>query len=221
MSLLGFDTSTAACCACVLRDDGEAFEVIPPTARLGERPAHAAELLPAVREVMERSGLGWADLDAIAVGVGPGAFTGLRIGVASARALARATGLPLRPVSSPLALAAGIDAELRLAVLDARRGEVFAALADAEGPVWGPLALSPDELAARVREAGVEPLAAGDGSIRFRRTLEAASIRVAPDAAGVHVVRALQVCSLAEAVPDEPAEAVLPDYLRAPDAKPQ
>lgn len=221
MSLLGFDTSTAACSACVLRDDGEAFEVAPPATRLAERPAHAAELLPAVSEVMERSGLAWADLDAIAVGVGPGAFTGLRIGVASARALARACGLPLRPVSSPFALAEGIDAELRLAVLDAKRGEVFAALAGPEGPVWEPFATSPEQLAARVRDAGVGPLAAGDGSIRFRRTLEAASIRVAPDAAGAHVVRALQVCKLAVAVPDEPAEAVLPDYLRAPDAKPQ
>ena len=70
-------------------------------------PAHATELLPAVDDVMERADVGFADLDAIAVGVGPGTFTGLRIGVATARALERRTTLPLRAVSSLSALAAG------------------------------------------------------------------------------------------------------------------
>lgn len=221
MSLLGFDTSTAACSACVLRDDGAAFEVAPAPARLAAPPAHAAELLPAVHDAMERAGLSLADLEAIAVGVGPGGFTGLRIGVTTGRALARAAGLGLRPVSSPLALAAGIDAELRLAVLDAKRGEVFAALASAERTLWPPFRSMPEALAARVREAGQDPLAAGDGSIRFRETLEAANIRVAPSDSGAHVVQARQVCALAQDVPDTPPEAVLPDYLRDPDAKPQ
>jgi tRNA threonylcarbamoyladenosine biosynthesis protein TsaB len=221
VTLLGFDTSTAASSACVLLDDGEAVEVIPDAERLGGRPAHAAELMPAVAEVMERAGVGWADLDAIAVGVGPGAFTGLRIGVATARALASGAGLGVRPVSSPAALAEGIEADWRLPLIDARRGELFAALYGAEGVEWEPYAVRPEELAARVREAGLDPLAAGDGSVRFRLALEADGIRVAPDRAGVHVVRALHVCRLALKVPDEPPESVLPDYLRAPDAKPQ
>ena len=126
MSLLGFDTSTAASSACVLRSDGVAFELTPAPERLSRPPAHASELMPAVAEVMDRAGLGWDDLEAIAVGVGPGAFTGLRIGVTTARALAHAAGLPLRPVSSLAALAAGIDADERLAVIDAKRGELFA-----------------------------------------------------------------------------------------------
>ena len=221
MTLLAFDTSTAASSACVLRDDGEAFEVRPPVERLAARPAHAAELMPAVADVMERSGLAWPDLDAIAVGVGPGTFTGLRIGVATARALAAGAGLGLRPVSSPAALAEGIEADWRLPLIDAKRGEVFAALYGPEGPVWEPFAATPEAVAARVREAGAQPLAAGDGSVRFRAALEAAGIRVAPDEAGAHVVRALHVCRLALKVPDEPPETVLPDYLRAPDAKPQ
>jgi tRNA threonylcarbamoyladenosine biosynthesis protein TsaB len=221
VSLLGFDTSTAASSACVLRSDGEIFEVAPPGERLTRPPAHASELMPAVEAVMARAALDWPQLEAIAVGVGPGAFTGLRIGVTTARALAHAAGLPLRPVSSLAALAAGIEAEERLAVIDAKRGELFGLL---EAPglwAWEPAALSPEALAERVRASGATPLAAGDGSVRFRQALEAAGITVAPDEAGAHVVRGLHVCRLAQGVADEPPEAVLPHYLRAPDAKPQ
>jgi tRNA threonylcarbamoyladenosine biosynthesis protein TsaB len=220
VSLLGIDTSTSASAACVLRDDGASFEVEPSPARLAAGPAHARELMPAVAEVMERAELGFGDLEAIAVGVGPGTFTGLRIGIATARALAGASGLPLRPVSSLAALAEGIDAELRLPLIDARRGELFGALHDAAGQVvWPPFVAAPELVAQRVGEAGVGMRAAGDGSIRFRGVLEAAGIGVDADESRSHVVRALHVCRLALAVPGEPPEAVLPEYLRTPDAQ--
>ena len=221
MTLLGIDTSTSAASACVLRADGEWFEVAPPPERLGRPPAHASELMPAVAEVMSRAGVGWADLDAIAVGVGPGMFTGLRIGLATARGLAGASGLPLRPVSSLAALAAGIDGQLRLPLIDARRGEVFGALYDGEERLWPPFAIAPDELATRLRDEGFSPLSAGDGSVRFREVLEAAGVQVEPDDSEAHVVRALHICHLGAGAPDQPPEAVLPDYLRDPDAKPQ
>jgi tRNA threonylcarbamoyladenosine biosynthesis protein TsaB len=248
VSLLGIDTSTAPSAACVLRGDGEVFEVAPEPAALSARPAHASELMPAVADVMERAGLDYADLEAIAVGVGPGTFTGLRIGIATARALATANGLRVRPVSSLAALAAGIGAEAGasgaetpgggspslLPVIDAKRGEVFAAeYAPGGDRRWGPKALRPEELAKRVAEGAGEPaaqradtarratLAAGDGSVRFRGVLEAAGISVMPDESRAHVVRALHVCRLAAAVRGVAPQAVLPDYLRAPDAKPQ
>ena len=221
MSVLGLDTSTSAASACVLRGDGESFEVAPPAERLQSPPAHASELMPAVADVMDRAGVGWDDLDALAVGVGPGTFTGLRIGLATARALASANGLPLRRVSSLAALAAGIDASLRLPLIDARRGELFGALYDADERLWAPFAAPPEELVARLREGGFTPLAAGDGSVRFRGMLEEAGVPVAPDDSQAHVVRAVHVCRLAAEAPDEPPEAVLPDYLRDPDAKPQ
>ena len=170
---------------------------------------------------MERAEIGFGELEAIAVGVGPGTFTGLRIGVATARGLASANALPLRPVSSLAALAAGIDAALALPLIDAKRGEVFAALYEGEERRWAPFAAPPDAVAARLHEQGLTALAAGDGSIRFRGVLEAAGIGAPPDGSGVHVVRALHVCRLAARVADAPPEAVLPDYLRAPDAKPQ
>jgi tRNA threonylcarbamoyladenosine biosynthesis protein TsaB len=221
VTLLGIDTSTPAAVACVLRSDGETFEVSPAVDRLERPPAHASELMPAVADAMDRAGVDWPDLDAIAVGVGPGTFTGLRIGIATARALATAAGLPLRRVSSLAALAAGIDAPLRLPLIDARRGEVFAALFDDGRELWAPLAVSPEDLVERLRQDEFRPLAAGDGSLRFRGMLEAAGIRVAPQDSKAHVVHALHICRLGEGAQDESPEAVLPEYLREPDAKPQ
>ena len=217
MNLLGIDTSTAASAACVLRSDGEAFEHEPAPERLSEPPAQAAELLPAVARVMADAGLGYEDLDTVAVGVGPGRFTGLRIGVATARALANSAGLELRPVSSLSALSDGIEAEHRLAVIDARRGEVFARL----DPGGDEQVAEPTELARRVAGSGVRPLAAGDGAVRFRDVFEAAGVPVAAAGSRAHVVHGLSICRLALHALPAPPEAVLPRYLREPDAKPQ
>jgi tRNA threonylcarbamoyladenosine biosynthesis protein TsaB len=248
MSLLGFDTATAATTAGVLLADGTVIESVPEVAALAAAPAHAGELMPAVADVLERAGLGYAELEAIAVGVGPGTFTGLRIGVATARGLALAHGLQLRPVSSLAALAAGVvtgsaavtsdvdgatDGPLPsggsdrgwdgsvLALIDAKRGELFAALYEDGIERWAPFVASPAAVAQRVRDAGARPVAAGDGAIRFRQVLEAAGVRVEPDGSPAHVVRALYVCRLAAAQPGVAPETVLPEYLRVPDAKPQ
>lgn len=219
--ILGFDTSTAASAACVLREDGVAFEAAPRPEALRGPPAHARELMPAIAEVMDAAGAQFGSLEAIAVGVGPGTFTGLRIGIATARALAGATGLALRPVSSLAALAAGIEAEAALALIDAKRGEVFAALYVDGKELWAPFAAHPDEVVRRVQAAGLAVRAAGDGSVRFRVAFEAAGIEVSPDESRAHVVRALHICRLAVEIQGEPPQAVLPDYVRAPDAKPQ
>jgi tRNA threonylcarbamoyladenosine biosynthesis protein TsaB len=236
MSLLGFDTSTAASAVCLLRDDGESFEVEPPVERLHEPPGHARELMPAVDRVLRDAGVGYEDLSGIAVGIGPGTFTGLRIGLATAHGIAHARGIPLRPVSSLAALAAGIDADRTnggltptgartggagrggaLPLIDARRGELFAAVyrggEEVEAPFVGPV----EEVVARAPRGA---LAAGDGSIRFREALESAGIHVAPGDSRMHVVRGLHICRLGAAAEPTPPEAVVPCYLRAPDAKP-
>ena len=224
MNILGIDTSTASSSACLLRGDGAVFEHEPDRVEPGRR-AHAQELLPAAARVLESSGLDWPELEAIGVGVGPGGFTGLRIGIATARALAAAAGAELRPVSSLAALAEGIEMSdppvPRLPLIEAGRGELFAALYEGSQERWAPFAARPEDLAGRVREAGLSPLAAGGGAVRFRGMLETASIRIEPDRSGAHVVRALHVCRLAERAPARPPDAVLPDYVRAPDAKPR
>jgi tRNA threonylcarbamoyladenosine biosynthesis protein TsaB len=145
--ILGLDTATRATAVALAGQNGEALEARddPPP---GHRPRHAAKLLPLCAEVLELAGRSFGDLDRIAVGIGPGTFTGLRIGVATARALAQATAVPLVGVSTLESLAmhaasavsavseapavSGVsavseasEAEVVLAVLDARRNEAF------------------------------------------------------------------------------------------------
>jgi tRNA threonylcarbamoyladenosine biosynthesis protein TsaB len=218
--VLGLDTATPATVAGVLRADGSVVEARDDPAP-GARPAHAARLLALAEAALKDAGVAWEEIDRLAVGVGPGSFTGLRIGIATARALATAAELPLRRVSSLAALASGIDASLRLPLVDARRGELFAALFDSERELWPPFAAPPEEVVTRLRQGGFSPLAAGDGSLRFRGMLEEAGISVLAQESEAHVVSALHICHLGLGSQDEPPEAVLPEYLREPDAKPQ
>ncbi len=219
MNLLGLDTSTPASAAAVLRADGETFARDPAPAELSGRPSHSADLMVRAAAALGEAELEWSDLDAVAVGVGPGAFTGLRIGVATARALAAAHGLELRPVSSLAALAAGIAAPLRLPLIDAGRGEVFAALYEDEREFWPPFADTAEAVAARVRDARLTPLGAGSGSVRWADVLEAGGVSIVPADQQANVPSAVAVCRLGLGTPAAPAEAVLPQYLREPDVQ--
>jgi tRNA threonylcarbamoyladenosine biosynthesis protein TsaB len=250
--ILGFDTATPATAAAVWAPGGPAVECRDDPAP-GARPGHAGRLLALIEDALAAAHATWADVERLAVGVGPGGFTGLRLGVATARALAQARGLPLVPVSSLAALAAGATSFHRglgsdpnrrgerdlgsdpnrrperrsgsdppvLAVIDARRGEVFAAAWADGAPVLDPVAIAPQDLAARIGEAPLTaPLAVGDGAVRFREELARAGAVVPGDDAPVHRVSALQVCRLgAEGQPVD-RDALLPDYRREPDAKP-
>jgi tRNA threonylcarbamoyladenosine biosynthesis protein TsaB len=163
---------------------------------------------------MRAADLGFADLDALAVGIGPGGFTGLRIGIATAHGIAQSAAIPLHPVLSLAALAAGTEGESMrpFPLIDARRNEVYGLDPDGE-----PFVGSIDYAIGKAPEGA---LAAGDGSIRFREALESAGIRVAPGNSRMHVVKALYICRLAATVQPAPSESVVPCYLRAPDAKP-
>jgi tRNA threonylcarbamoyladenosine biosynthesis protein TsaB len=223
--VLAFDTATSATAVALVDDEaGLQLEARddPPA---GSRPNHASRLLALIEDLLARSGDGWPAVDRLAVGIGPGTFTGLRIGVATAQALARAREIPVVGVStlSSLALAARDHAAERphAAVIDARRGEVFvaawAAAADPGGdpPQLAPVALPPLEFGERL-PAG---LAVGDGAVRFRAILERAGLAIPPDDSDLHRVSAAWHCRLARtAVPGGP-DAVQPSYLRRPDAE--
>jgi len=219
--VLGLDTATTATVAGVLDRSGTVTEVRDDP-EPGVRPAHANRLLAAAEEALGRAGIGWDDVERLAVGVGPGSFTGLRIGISTARALAQARGLPLVGVSSLEALARGAEeAEIVVAVLDARRGEAFAAAWRGGELVMPAAALSPDALAERVGALQGTALAVGDGAVRFRGPLETAGALVPPDEDGVHRLRAEHVCRLGAAGKLIDRDALLPDYLREPDAVPR
>ena len=237
-TIVGIDTSTPATATAVLLADGRAVEAREDPAP-GTRPGHTGRLLALLEQALAEAGVGWEDVERIAVGVGPGGFTGLRIGIATARALAQARGLPLVGVSSLRALAAGAEAPARgmssprapgvgaeaaasgtvLAAIDARRGEAFAA-AWADGrELLAPVALGPAALAERVVALPQPVIAVGDGSVRFRDELERAGAEVPADGSAAHRVLAVQVCRLgAEGRPAE-RDLLVPDYRREPDAR--
>ena len=220
MILVAFDTASPSTVAGVLRADGRVVEARddPPP---GSRGDHAARLLVLVEQALAQAGVGWGAVERIAVGVGPGGFTGLRIGVATARALAQGHALPLVPVGSleALALAAGGEGAVA-AVLDARRGEVFAGVWEGGRERSAPAALAPEALARRLARMGETVRAVGDGAVRFRAELEATGVTVPADGASVHRISAAPLCRLGAVAQPAQRDRLLPDYRREPDAKP-
>jgi tRNA threonylcarbamoyladenosine biosynthesis protein TsaB len=234
VKVLGLDTATRATTVALLdTDSGDAVQRRddPPP---GARPRHTTRLMALVVEVLGAAGAQWADVDRIAVGVGPGTFTGLRIGVATAWALARAREIELVGVSTLHALARGASAssgapkaaDAVMAVIDARRGEVFAAgWAAAEAgqsgatPILRPRALTPKGLAQTVSSDHRSWLAVGDGAVEFREALEHAGAWIPEPDSELNRVSAVEHCRLALALEVGPPEGVQPEYLRLPDAE--
>jgi tRNA threonylcarbamoyladenosine biosynthesis protein TsaB len=244
MIVLGFDTSTPSTAVALRLADGHANEARDDP-QAGAHPGHATRLLDMAQALLNEAAVTWSEIDRIAVGLGPGTFTGLRVGIATARGLAQSLSTDLVGVSSPHALAV---AALRrgalaastledgspgavLAVIDARRGEAFAAAyeLDAHGlahELVPPRAVPPQALASVTSEAqeaagseAVRWLAVGDGAIRFRAELEAAGAHVEQDSSPLHRISAAAVCELGALEQARGVQAILPDYCRRPDAE--
>jgi tRNA threonylcarbamoyladenosine biosynthesis protein TsaB len=229
--ILGFDTATRATTV-ALAGPGEVVLEARDDPLPGARPRHGSRLLPLTAELLERAAIGFRDIDRIAVGVGPGTFTGLRIGVATARALAQAGRIPLVGVSTLHALAlnalawpAAGKVDSVLAVLDARRGEAFAAgwrLADlgaCASSVIAPSALAPEALAEAPGGLGARVLAVGEGAVEFRLILESSGAIVPEDDSELHRVTASAHCRIARHLSPVDPDQVHPEYLRLPDAE--
>lgn len=184
MRILGFDTATNACSAAVWRDGRVVARRFEPMAR-----GHAERLMPMILEVMAEAGEDFAALDAIAVTNGPGAFTGLRIGLAAARGLALARELPCLAVTTLDAVAAGVpEAERRdrvlLVVLETKRADVYAQAFAPDGtPLGPPAARLPDELPTMLKDAPGPVVIAGDAADRGRDALVAAGMAAEVSAA--------------------------------------
>jgi tRNA threonylcarbamoyladenosine biosynthesis protein TsaB len=228
MIVLGFDTSTPSTVVGLRLADGTAGQARDDPAG-GVRPGHATRLLRLAYELLSEAGLRWDAVERIVVGVGPGTFTGLRVGVATARGVSQSLGVELVGVSSLLALshAASIDTADKvtgiLPVIDARRGEVFAAVYDREIELIAPRPLAPAAMGEMVERATVAAgitrwLAVGDGAVRYRDLLESPTVHVPDPDCPLHRIQGSALCALgARTVPA--GSPVLPDYRRRPDAE--
>lgn len=214
--LLGIETSTVT--GSVALGDGTSVlaEVV-----LGVQSRHAESVLPAVEFALGVAGATLGDVDGVVVGAGPGSFTGVRVGAATAKGLVRGRGVPLFAYSGLLAVAASVAFAPVCALFDARRGEVYGACYRVGAEVTEVLApgarVLDDVLDAVV---GLDPLFAGDGALRYRAAIEARGGRVAP--AHMAVPRASALIWLATMFPDrgrvaQPASWE-PAYLRDPGA---
>ncbi|HWX97534.1 MAG TPA: tRNA (adenosine(37)-N6)-threonylcarbamoyltransferase complex dimerization subunit type 1 TsaB [Solirubrobacteraceae bacterium] len=240
MIVLGFDTATRATAVALMLDDREVLRARDDPGP-AEHPGHATRLLAMADELLATAGIGWRGVERVAVGLGPGTFTGLRVGVATARGIAQSLAIELVGVSSSLALATAAarapgerdapDEGRVLAVIDARRGEVFAAAYRASGrrsvsELATPRAIAPDQLGsviALAQEQGAGTgawLAVGDGAVRYRPQLEAFGVTIPDDFSRLHLVDAGTVCELGmRERPVTAYEQILPDYRRRPDAE--
>jgi tRNA threonylcarbamoyladenosine biosynthesis protein TsaB len=217
MKILAIDTALPAVSACVLDDTAEHPEAIET---LPIERGHAEALLPLIDRVIANVDGGFATLDRVAVTVGPGSFTGLRVGIAAARAIGLACKVPVAGVSTLAALAAPLILEqkpgLVVSAIDARRGNVFFA---AFGPT-GRAVVSPRVAPAReaVRALGAGPVRLAGSGARLLATEAAAHgtvAEIARDTAGVDIVFVAKLGFLADPGLTPPR----PLYLVGPGAK--
>lgn len=223
MIALALDTATKATVVGLSLADGTVLEARDDPAE-GARPGHATRLLPLAAALLDDAGVAWSQLERIVVGVGPGTFTGLRVGIATAHGLAQSLGVALFGVSSldALAVAAADRGDAVLAAIDARRGEVFLAGYQEGVETLTARPIAPEQIAALPSEHAQPPgergwLAVGDGALLYRQAFAAAGAEVPEEACELHRIRAHALCELAARA--TPATGpVLPDYLRRPDA---
>jgi tRNA threonylcarbamoyladenosine biosynthesis protein TsaB len=191
--VVGIDTSTPQTSVAVGTED----EILAKASVAG--PARQESVTPLLRDLLERSDLTLSQVGGIAVGVGPGLFTGLRVGVETAKTLAQVAGVPIVGITSLDALAYAVRFSTRriVSVIDARRGEVFSAIyRSVPGGVVRERddeVHAPDHLAAELQALPGEVLAVGNGAMLYRHALErigsriefATSIAAHPEAAAL------------------------------------
>jgi tRNA threonylcarbamoyladenosine biosynthesis protein TsaB len=192
--ILAFDTATDVATSALVRDG----KIV------GERASRPVRVLEDAQALIADAGLEPVAVEAIAVGTGPGSYTGLRIGLVTARALALSLGAPVAGVPTLDALAAGAPGAVP--VIDGRRGEVFTLESGA------PVVRKPEAL---VVEAGRTYV--GNGAVLYRAELEARGAEVPGDDDQRHIPWARHTAALARDF--GPADAAEPIYLRVPDAE--
>lgn len=221
MRILAIDTASVLCAACVL--DTAAGELGRAVLDLGK--GHAEHLMAAIGGAMSEAGCTYRDLDAIAVAVGPGSFTGVRVGVAAARGLALALGIPAVGVTTLEALAQQArqarPGRPVIAALDAGRGEIHAAAFSADGaPLLEPAALAIGDALTLAGKSDADTVLAGSAA---RALAEAAGHdpAIVSEEATADIATYARLGAIKLSIPGATAARPKPVYLRAADAKPQ
>lgn len=222
MLLLGIETSTARSSVALVEDDR-----VLASAALGVPRRHGEFLAPAIRFCLDQASVDLGRIGGVAVGVGPGLFTGLRVGIATAQTFAAARGLPVVGLCGldVLALQARYTARPICATIDARRGELFWAF---YRPVPGGVQRQADptvgrveQLAAEIEAEGADVLVVGDGALRYREQLETTDAQLAgpdiawPDAADLAELALPRFIREETQRPDQ----LRPIYLRQADVQ--
>jgi tRNA threonylcarbamoyl adenosine modification protein YeaZ len=200
--VLTIDTATPAVMAGIVRRQGDSIDVLAERVTLDAR-AHAEQLTPNVLAALADAGIGVTDIDAVVVGCGPGPFTGLRVGMATAAAYGQALGLPVYGVCSLDGIGVDTAGDV-LVVTDARRREVYWARYRDGQRVDGPAVNAPADVPTDVGAVAGSP----EHAALFALPRQPA---VFPTASGL--VRAVDWTA--------PPRPLVPLYLRRPDAKPQ
>ncbi|SCA55880.1 putative molecular chaperone [Candidatus Terasakiella magnetica] len=216
MKILAMDTAAAACSLALWQDDSVTHHVLKEMSR-----GHAAELLPLAEELLNKAGLGILDLDALAVTIGPGAFTGLRIGLASARGFAAASNKPVIAVTTLEAIAHGVGAQdcTVLCALDAKRADLYAQVFDGQAqPLCEPVARLPQDVVELLPKECKKVVVAGDSFDRLKDLLAERGLEVIHSE--VRLPNAYDVVEIAAAkgLPKEGEGRPSAFYIRPPDA---
>jgi len=233
MRILALDTATSACTVAVVDADRVLAELTLEVPR-----AHSTRLMPLIAQAVGESGLAKTDLDALAVGIGPGSFTGLRIGLSTVKGLALALGKPCIGVGTLAAMAYGTGAQIGLVVpmLDAKRSEIFAgvyAAGDRDPSTWaelvppghfalGALAERIRELRTGLRHSWQFVTLCGDVAAQYGAALELGdALRLAP--IGAMLPRGWAVASLGRSLLSQglggDPDLLVPVYLRKSEAE--
>ncbi len=225
MKILAIESSSLVASAAILTDD-----VITAEYTINHRKTHSQTLLPMISAICELSGTALSELDAIAVSGGPGSFTGLRIGSATAKGLGQALNIPLIHVPTLEAMAYNVYAAdgLVCPIMDARRQQTYTGIYefvdDELHTVFGQSAVSIEELIDRLNELGRRTVFVGDGIPVFRDIIdERAQFSHSYAPAGMNRQRAATVALIGaqyfKAGKVQPAQEHLPEYLRVSQAE--
>lgn len=216
MKILAMDTAAASCSVAIWQDSNVTHHVLQEMTR-----GHASDLLPMVETLLQEAGLAVGDMDGLAVTVGPGAFTGLRIGLAAARGFGVASMLPVIGVTTLEALAFGVGQQdcPVLCALDAKRADLYCQLFGKTGhPLTEAQALLPENVVKLLPEDCKKVVVCGDSFTRLKDLLEDREVKAVCSDVTLPEARYVAQIAAAKGLPDADQARPSAFYIRPPDA---